>query len=74
MFWKFRVEVNLFDAVRLAPPFEDGHDFDVPVVVIRERFPISGQFTLLALRIWRGVHHKMIGRSHFLKPAQHASQ
>src|SRR5215813_2280618 len=59
LFRKNRVEVRFLDAVGLATLFDDGKNFDVPVKVVGQSFPIAGELAFFAERAGRGVHHKV---------------
>src|SRR5208337_321142 len=40
------VKIHFLDAVGLAALFHDGHDLDMPVVILSQRLPVSGMLAL----------------------------
>ena len=46
----------------------------MPMVIVRQRLPVTGQFTLLVSRVRRRVQHQVKCRRHFLQPPQYPSE
>src|SRR5208337_5389740 len=68
------VEVHFLDAVGLAALFHDRQDLNVPVVILRQRLPVSGKLALLVPCVRRSVHHQVKRRGHLLQASQHPPQ
>ena len=54
-----RIEIDFLDAVGLATLFDDRKNFDVPVKVVGQCFPIARELAFFAERAGRGVHHQV---------------
>lgn len=68
------VEIDFLDAVRLAALFENGEDFDVPVVVLGERFPVARELAFFVAGVGGGVDDQVEGGRDFFNSPQNPAE